>query len=331
MIFPEDGSTVSDALFFAGACAVFCTIVFWLVAYFGRDREIKKLVLGRLLALLRPGARYSPGAEHAFGFDHLIDEGLLGNYDRVDTREDSMEFEVSERGQLLRVRGFELQTSRRHRRKNGGYEWVTADRCYLLRGEYPETRFELPVSILIATDFANSAVVKIVLFIVVFTAVLTTVPALLTELSQSLPVWIVAATTLATAGFAWWGICFWQNRHRARMENIDFEKYFDVRCRDQVLARMVVTPALMERFTRFRERTTGAYEVLFMGREVYVKKHLTGGYLEVSPYRDPRRDLTDFVRAYAELREAVALIADTGLLAFSRTSAAPPPPASTIG
>ncbi len=109
------------------------------------------------------------------------------------------------------------------------------------------------------------------------------------------------------------------NRHRVKLENVEFEKIFDVRCEDQIMSRMLLTPAFMDRLVTFVKKTGGKYEFLFENETLYVKKKLNGGFLEINPIKNVASNSKMFVAWFAEIKEVASLITDTGVLVFSRT------------
>lgn len=66
------------------------------------------------------------------------------------------------------------------------------------------------------------------------------------------------------------------NHNRVKLENVAFEKIFDVNCEDQIMSRMVLTPAFMDRLVTFVGKTGGKYEFFFEDENLYVKKILNG-------------------------------------------------------
>lgn len=67
---------------------------------------------------------------------------------------------------------------------------------------------------------------------------------------------------------------------RIKLESIEFEKYFDVYSDDPVASRMIITPAFMDRVVRFIQKTESKYEFLFQSNIMYVKRLISGQYLE---------------------------------------------------
>lgn len=113
------------------------------------------------------------------------------------------------------------------------------------------------------------------------------------------------------------------NHHRVKLENVEFEKIFDVKCEDQIMSRMLLTPAFMDRLVTFVKKTGGKYEFLFENETLYVKKKLNGGFLEINPIKNVASNSKMFVAWFAEIKaeikEVASLITDTGVLVFSRT------------
>lgn len=60
-------------------------------------------------------------------------------------------------------------------------------------------------------------------------------------------------------------------RKRVRLENVEFEKYFDVQCADQIGSRMIVTPAFMDRLVKLASSSTYHYELLYKADRFYIK------------------------------------------------------------
>lgn len=93
---------------------------------------------------------------------------------------------------------------------------------------------------------------------------------------------------------------------RVRLEDVRFEKLFEVFSTDQVEARYLLTPAFMERFVRLAEKVSAPMEAGFDGNELLLAINGKRGYFsQPSPWRDLRR--SDHLRAFVE---DIALIDD---------------------
>lgn len=61
-----------------------------------------------------------------------------------------------------------------------------------------------------------------------------------------------------------------QNFRRVKLEDVEFEKYFEVYGTDQLETRYLLTPALMARIVDFRRRTKQQFQFSFHGSKVYL-------------------------------------------------------------
>lgn len=97
---------------------------------------------------------------------------------------------------------------------------------------------------------------------------------------------------------------------RVRLEDVRFEKLFEVFSTDQVEARYLLTPAFMERFVALAERVRAPMEAAFEGNELLLAINGRRGYFsQPSPWRDLRR--SDHLRAFVEDIALIGEIAET--------------------
>jgi hypothetical protein len=135
--------------------------------------------------------------------------------------------------------------------------------------------------------------------------------------SQMLSVGIIAWLV------AWGSIYFFQNRSRSKnrvqLENIEFEKLFDVKCEDQVTSRMIITPAFMDRIVSFVNKTGNQYEFLMQGNTMYIKRQIQGSYLEAGTEKNMLTNLVWFTQFYTDMREILQFTYDMNLMYLSKT------------
>lgn len=55
------------------------------------------------------------------------------------------------------------------------------------------------------------------------------------------------------------------------MENIEFENFFDVYSKDQILSRTIITPSFMDKIVKFTKEKDFYYEFLFIKNWFYIK------------------------------------------------------------
>lgn len=315
-------SAATDAIPFLLPPAVMFTLLLFASFKGGAEKALKGQLIPRLLEVLQPGAKYSTGGTYSAALENLVRKGFLNSYDRIDCREDSFEFTHEKDGKSITVRGMELVTSKMQGGKKK--KRTTTNRCLLMQGEYPETKFEIDRSVHVKGDVADSKWLNAAFFLV--PTLLVSIVTLKGRIRQN-GVMVpyenppeLALTYGIIAGLAVWLIARYAiNRNRVKLENVAFEKLFDVKCEDQILSRMVLTPAFMDRLVRFVEKTKGAYEFLFEGDRLYLKKDLRGPFLEINGMRNLKENARMFLVWYSELKEIVSLISDTGVLVFSRT------------
>ncbi len=109
------------------------------------------------------------------------------------------------------------------------------------------------------------------------------------------------------------------------MENIEFEKMFDVKCEDQITSRMILTPAFMDRIVQFVQKTNHRYEFLFESNILYVKRHILSSYLEAGTEKNMLTNLSGFVQFYIDMKEIIQFSHDMNLMYLSKTTATPLP------
>jgi len=116
---------------------------------------------------------------------------------------------------------------------------------------------------------------------------------------------------------------FWRksyiDKHRVKLENIEFEKYFDVQCDDQVGSRMMVTPAFMDRLVTLAKNGKYKYELLYQSDHFYIKWNIRSSYLEVNTWKNMTTNLATFLDWYSQMKDILSFIFDMRMLYFSRT------------
>lgn len=110
------------------------------------------------------------------------------------------------------------------------------------------------------------------------------------------------------------------------MENIDFEKRFDVFCEDPEQTRQLLTPSFMYRILDYIDKIDPkrVYTFYFDQDHFFVKYDILasrkGNYMEISTMRKIADSLDDFVTFYLEVQGIKSLIADLKLLYLDEKS-----------
>lgn len=283
---------------------------------------LKKEVLQKICPLLYSKLEYSHDGKYSFNeLDELRSGNFLSSYDKIDRVEDSTYFNIDKDGKTFYVNGFELETSEirwsgKNRRR------VTTNHCYLMRAYFPHARIPLNNELLITQDVAdswlwNKLVYPFLGFIFAISiwfpilSILIDIPSILFLIVVGL--WIIS-----------WGTIhyFYQkniNTHRVTLENIEFEKLFDVKCADQITSRMIITPAFMDKIVAFVNKTGNQYEFLLRDNIMYIKRKINGTYLEAGTEKNMLTNLTGFTQFYTDMREIIQFVYDMNLMYLSKT------------
>jgi len=110
-----------------------------------------------------------------------------------------------------------------------------------------------------------------------------------------------------------------KKRVRVQLENIEFEKLFDVYCDDPIASRMIVTPAFMDRIVQLVQKTNNQYEFLFRSNILYIKRKIQGPYLEVGTEKDMTKNMDGYLQFYLNMREIIQFTHDMNLMYLSKT------------
>lgn len=111
---------------------------------------------------------------------------------------------------------------------------------------------------------------------------------------------------------------FFQNR--IKLENTEFEKFFNVYSNDQIESRMLITPAFMDRLLEFSKKTNNKYEFFFFEDYFYLKRYIFNNFLEPKITKNIFESLGIYVDFYVEIREIMMLAHDMNLLYYSKIS-----------
>ena len=101
---------------------------------------------------------------------------------------------------------------------------------------------------------------------------------------------------------------------RIKLEDVKFEKYFEVYGEDQVETRYILSPALMSRITDFREKSGKMLQLSFKGSKAYLAIHYPVGKVLLSPpLLKPVYDLRVLESYVSEIRMMIELIKELNL------------------
>ncbi|MFO0764165.1 MAG: DUF3137 domain-containing protein [Candidatus Gracilibacteria bacterium] len=291
---------------------------------------LKVDVLSKLCSVIYSKLLYSYDEKYSFNEINILrDKGILQSYDRIDSVEDSMEFDVDQNGKKMFVNAFEIKTSKmlekrsyRHGHASRHRKRVVTNHAYLIKAVFPNARIPMKSDLVITNDQTLNRAIMIP-----FASGMTgfMIGALsfhyLSGLNLPGNTEILFALTIGCS----LGLLMYKKMkminemNKVEMENIEFEKLFDVKCEDQVTSRMILTPAFMDRIVSFVHKTGNQYEFLFQGNTLYIKRKIPGKYLEVGTEKNILTNLSGFVQFYCDMREVMLFINDMNLMYLSKT------------
>lgn len=276
---------------------------------------IKEKILAKLSKELYSKLEYEKSGKYAFGeLDILRDSWFINSYDSINYIADSIGFTLEESKKCIIVQWYELRTS-----EGQGKSRSTTNRCYLLRAKFPDARIELKSDLLIKTDKVNSPIYTILLYWGYGLIVGIIIWSFLADFFDFSALMPIAGITGAIVCYLWTlkGV----SKNRVTLENVDFEKYFDVQCADQIGSRMIVTPAFMDRLVRLARSSKYHYELLYKADRFYIKWSVGSDYLEVNTWKNIRENVDTFIAWYAQMKEILTFVFDMRLMYYAKYQA----------
>jgi Protein of unknown function (DUF3137) len=301
-----------------------------LYAIFSSQIEIplKSEVLARLCPLIYSKLEYSYDAKYSFDdLSFLTTKGFINSYDQIDRAEDSVYFSVERDNKIFVLNGYEFETSE-IRWSGKSRKRITTNHDYLMKVQFPHARIPLQSDLYITKDYGDIdlwgtfTVFSIGGFVIslFFSWIFIVMFGFNSDPFNIIP--IVGSLLIAT--WVCWLIHHflddpYPHKNEVKLENIEFEKLFDVECEDQITSRMILTPAFMDRLVSFVQKTGNQYQFLFQQNVMYVKRTINQNYLEAGTERDITKNLKGFVQFYIDMREICLFANDMNLLYLSKT------------
>jgi hypothetical protein len=109
-------------------------------------------------------------------------------------------------------------------------------------------------------------------------------------------------------------------KKRIILEDVEFEKIFDVNCDDEVTSRMILTPAFMDKLVTFVKKTGNTYSFLFTNNTVYIKRKVHKKYMEVGTKKNMFENVSGFLEFYLDMREVLILSQELHFMYLSKTA-----------
>ena len=273
------------------------------------------------------------------------------NWVKVDWDKEVISWDIKVKWSI-KIECCEIKTSNKHtqKTKHGTRTYyVTNNHCYMTKIKFLKPRFTIKKWIRLAEDVHDWGIKKYfpifaVSFLFCFPINLYAHP-LLVSFSESY--WVhVYLLYLSIFLFSllfvnqMFKLLEWKNR--VVLENLDFEKEFDVFSEDQIESRKVLTPSFMYRIVDFVNKISRnrVYEMYFNGDEIYIKHDLlkemwpsriikllsflwipftsNKWYLEFSIFKSLFNNLNGYIEFYLELKNITELVRDLNLFYYDQ-------------
>ena len=283
---------------------------------------LKTEVLKKMCPILYSKLDYSHDTKYSFDELELLSaKKFLSSYDTIEAVEDSTHFEIENNGKLFSVNGFEVKTSEvRWSGKDRKRE--TTNHCYLMRAVFPNARIPLQNDLLIVKDQADGWSGILYIFAALWFMIWSCASFIL-FLFITAPIGISLFFDIIAGWIVSYIMYYYRKKHintnRVQLENMEFEKLFDVKCEDQITSRMIITPAFMDRIVSFVNKTGNEYEFLMQGNIMYIKRQIHGTYLEAWTEKNILTNLKWFTQFYTDMREIIQFTYDMNLMYLSKT------------
>ncbi|PID83869.1 hypothetical protein CSB09_03915 [Candidatus Gracilibacteria bacterium] len=278
--------------------------------------QVKEQILAKMAEKMKDHLSYSPKSEYFPESIHSITNttGIIDSYDRLDFVQDSIKIEESKQG--FTITGVEFQTSKKYTDNKGNTRYKVNNHAYIMKILLHNPKHTIKHSISLFPEVAGSK------YIMIFALIANT---FLLAVCISVQEWFGA---LAFGLFVLGSIVAWYYNQKTlvRLENVDFEKEFEVHSSDQVESRKVLTPDFMYRIYDYVNKIdkTRRYSLYFKGNTIYIKFDIFGDFLEISLGKSLIKNLTQYVEFYLEIKNISELANDLKLgfydKNFSRTT-----------
>lgn len=101
---------------------------------------------------------------------------------------------------------------------------------------------------------------------------------------------------------------WWFQKKRVVLEDVDFEKIYDVHCDDEISSRMILTPVFIEKLLHLTKKTGNQYSFFLSDNVVYIKRKIIKKYIEVGLQKNMFENVKGFLDFYIDMREALLFI-----------------------
>lgn len=325
---------------------IYFIIKFIVSLFFKFDKVVKDIILPSFVRAIDKDLSYSKTKKlFKESLSSIISSWLMKSYNRMDKHEDSILYNLLDESDKnwITIEWSEIKTSEKRttRTKNGtSTYYVTNNHFYILKVKYYNAKYLFKNYIKLLEDINDNIKKKIVkvlwilfiwlmLIVNFFEKSLDSLFSIIESLANKawLPVYIFIIVVLL---FSFWVIfqiySYFIWKKRIKLENIDFEKEFDVYSEDKIESRVLLTPSFMYRLVDYVNKISRKriYELFFKDDYIYVKYDIlkTGksskGYMEFSNSKSIYENLEDYIEFYLEIKNIISLVEDLKLFYYDK-------------
>ncbi|MFK7780459.1 MAG: DUF3137 domain-containing protein [Candidatus Gracilibacteria bacterium] len=354
---PIHNWTAKLLISFVSASSVTAFVLIILIIFSKNKKTVKKNIIPDFIKTMGAGIKYSQGGAYfKESLSNLRSIGMLKKYTRIDFKEDSIKYVIGdksvdidgEKQKSIEITGAEIKTSekRTRRTKNGtNTYYVVTNHCYMMKVDFKNPRFNLKKSIKLLEDISDNYIKKFFKVLGIQASIIFTFLYIISGGENSdgyidefldLAFNNLSVTIIFLIGMffvIWFIYTFIRGKKRIKLENIDFEKEFDVFSDDGIEARRLLTPSFMYRLVDFVNKINHKriYEMYFHNNYFYLKYNLlrtnslsngrmlkSNNYMEFSKWKNVFKNLEDYVEFYLEIKNITALSKDLKLFYYDK-------------
>jgi len=335
--------------------ALFLSIILFFIIYMFKQllskkkKTIKNSIIPEFVKSMWADIKYSEKWTYFKDFlKKLEHKWILEKYNRVDFIEDSIRYIIWDTKNSIEITWAEIKTSEKktRRTKNGTHTYyVVSNHCYMMKVLFKNPRFTFKKPIKLLEDVSDNYVKKFFVVIwIQFTILFTILSSISWDentdgyaddlLKLAYDNLSITITFLIWMFFVIWFVyTFMRWKKRVKLENIDFEKEFDVFSEDQIESRKLLTPSFMYRLVDFVNKINHRriYEMYFHKNYFYLKFNIlrtnsfinwrgfkNNNYMEFSKWKNVFKNLEDYVEFFLEIKNITALSKDLKLFYYDK-------------
>ena len=320
------------------------SIIIACMPYFSQKGSYTKLnLMNEFTKYINPWIHYQAWSELFHDkLSTLVNIGLINRYSRINSQEDSIKYNIWNKKweKVAGVTGMEVVTSKKRTRKgkNGHTStyYVTNNHCYIIKITFEAWAERVKNFIHLKEDISDNFVKKI---LKVLTIVGWTIwsPLLIwiyieneeiLNLIFSMYLKAFQYPAISITFLIWYTICTYfiysahRSKKRVKLENINFEKEFDVFSKSWLASRKILTPKNMEQIVKYvnKIQRNRIYEIYFDKNYMYIKYDILKrkklfawrekyiGEVSISKKSSPEKLFSSYLEFYLEIKGIQKLV-----------------------